>query len=142
MGSEMCIRDSNWIVGELTGALNQDNIEITESPVSSSMLACLLDRIEDGTISGKIAKDVFRLMWIGEGDADQIIESQGLRQITDGSEIEKLVDQVLQDNPAQVEQFRSGKDKVFGFFVGQVMKLSKGKANPKQVNSLLRQKLQ
>ena len=133
---------ANWIVGELTGALNQDNIEITESPVSSSMLACLLDRIEDGTISGKIAKDVFRLMWIGEGDADQIIESQGLRQITDGSEIEKLVDHVLQDNPAQVKQFRSGKDKVFGFFVGQVMKLSKGKANPKQVNSLLRQKLQ
>ncbi len=133
---------ANWIVGELTGALNQDNIEITESPVSSSMLACLLGRIEDGTISGKIAKDVFRLMWMGEGDADQIIESQGLTQITDGSEIEKLVDQVLQDNPAQVEQFRSGKDKVFGFFVGQVMKLSKGKANPKQVNNLLRQKLQ
>ena len=105
------------------------------------MLAGLLNRIEDGTISGKIAKDVFRSMWTGEGDADSIIESRGLRQITDDSELESLVDQVLQDNPKQVEQFRSGKDKVFGFFVGQVMKLSGGKANPKQVNDLLRKKL-
>ena len=132
---------ANWIAGELSAALNQDNLEITASPVSSTMLASLLDRIEDGTISGKLAKDVFRSMWMEEGDADSIIESRGLRQITDDSEIEKLVAQVLQDNPVQVEQFRSGKDKVFGFFVGQVMKLSRGKANPKQVNSLLRQKL-
>ncbi len=131
----------NWITGELSAALNQDHIEITESPVSSTMLAGLLNRIEDGTISGKIAKDVFRSMWAGEGDADAIIESRGLRQITDDSEIERLVDQVLQDNPKQVEQFRSGKDKVFGFFVGRVMKLSEGKANPKQVNGLLRKKL-
>ena len=132
---------ANWIAGELSAALNQDNLEITASPVSSTMLASLLDRIEDGTISGKLAKDIFRSMWMEEGDADSIIESRGLRQITDDSEIEKLVAQVLQDNPVQVEQFRSGKDKVFGFFVGQVMKLSRGKANPKQVNSLLRQKL-
>ena len=131
----------NWITGELSAALNQDHLEITESPVSSTMLAGLLNRIEDGTISGKIAKDVFRSMWTGEGDADSIIESRGLRQITDDSELESLVDQVLQDNPKQVEQFRSGKDKVFGFFVGQVMKLSGGKANPKQVNDLLRKKL-
>ncbi|MXY14915.1 MAG: Asp-tRNA(Asn)/Glu-tRNA(Gln) amidotransferase subunit GatB, partial [Proteobacteria bacterium] len=131
----------NWITGELSAALNQDHLEITESPVSSTMLAGLLNRIEDGTISGKIAKDVFRSMWTGEGDADSIIESRGLRQITDDSEIERLVDQVLQDNPEQVEQFRSGKDKVFGFFVGRVMKLSQGKANPKQVNGLLRKKL-
>ena len=131
----------NWITGELSAALNQDHCEITESPVSSTMLAGLLNRIEDGTISGKIAKDVFRSMWMGEGDADAIIESRGLRQITDDSEIERLVDQVLQENPEQVEQFRSGKDKVFGFFVGRVMKLSGGKANPKQVNGLLRKKL-
>ncbi len=131
----------NWITGELSAALNQDHLEITESPVSSTMLAGLLNRIEDGTISGKIAKDVFRSMWTGEGDADSIIESRGLRQITDDSELETLVDQVLQDNPKQVEQFRSGKDKVFGFFVGQVMKQSGGKANPKQVNDLLRKKL-
>ena len=131
----------NWITGELSAALNQDHLEITESPVSSTMLAGLLNRIEDGTISGKIAKDVFRSMWTGEGDADAIIESRGLRQITDDSELEALVDRVLQDNPKQVEQFRSGKDKVFGFFVGQVMKLSGGKANPKQVNALLREKL-
>lgn len=132
---------ANWVSGELSAALNQDNLEITESPVSSLMLAGLLNRIEDGTISGKIAKDVFRSMWAGEGDVDSIIESKGLRQITDSLEIETLVDQVICNNPVQVEQFKSGKDKVFGFFVGQVMKLSKGKANPQQVNSLLKQKL-
>lgn len=131
----------NWITGDLSAALNQDHLDIAQSPVSSTMLAGLLNRIEDGTISGKIAKDVFRSMWTGEGDADSIIESRGLRQITDDSELETLVDQVLQDNPKQVEQFRSGKDKVFGFFVGQVMKLSGGKANPKQVNDLLRKML-
>ena len=134
-------RVANWVSGELSAALNQDNLEITASPVPSSMLAGLLNRIEDGTISGKIAKDVFRSMWAGEGDVDSIIESKGLRQITDSLEIETLVDQVVRDNPDQVEQFRSGKNKVFGFFVGQVMKLSKGKANPQQVNSLLKQKL-
>lgn len=132
---------ANWVSGELNAALNQDNLYITSSPVSSQMLASLLDRIEDGTISGKIAKDVFRSMWAGEGDVDAIIESRGLRQITDSQEIEALVDRVVQDNPDQVEQFKSGKDKVFGYFVGQVMKLSKGKANPQQVNSLLRKKL-
>lgn len=135
-------RVANWVTGELNAALSVDNLDITSSPVTSDMLAGLLTRIEDGTISGKIAKEIFRSMWAGEGEADSIIESKGLRQITDTMEIELLVDQVLLDNPVQVGQFKSGKDKVFGFFVGQVMKLSKGKANPQQVNSLLRKKLQ
>ena len=135
-------RAANWVTGELNAALSVDNLDITSSPVTSDMLAGLLTRIEDGTISGKIAKEIFRSMWAGEGEADSIIESKGLRQITDTLEIELLVDQVLLDNPVQVDQFKSGKDKVFGFFVGQVMKLSKGKANPQQVNSLLRKKLQ
>ena len=135
-------RVANWVTGELNAALSVDNLDITSSPVTSDMLAGLLTRIEDGTISGKIAKEIFRSMWAGEGEADSIIESKGLRQITDTLEIESLVDQVLLDNPVQVDQFKSGKDKVFGFFVGQVMKLSKCKANPQQVNSLLRKKLQ
>ncbi len=135
-------RVANWVTGELNAALSVDNLDITSSPVTSDMLAGLLTRIEDGTISGKIAKEIFRSMWAGEGEADSIIESKGLRQITDTLEIELLVDQVLLENPVQVDQFKSGKDKVFGFFVGQVMKLSKGKANPQQVNSLLRKKLQ
>ena len=135
-------RVANWVTGELNAALSVDNLDITSSPVTSDMLAGLLTRIEDGTISGKIAKEIFRSMWAGGGEADSIIESRGLRQITDTLEIELLVDQVLLDNPVQVGQFKSGKDKVFGFFVGQVMKLSKGKANPQQVNSLLRKKLQ
>ncbi|MGI9227475.1 MAG: Asp-tRNA(Asn)/Glu-tRNA(Gln) amidotransferase subunit GatB [Gammaproteobacteria bacterium] len=132
---------ANWVLGELSAALNQENLEITSSPVSSSMLSELLGRIEDGTISGKIAKEVFQAMWAGEGDVDTIIESKGLKQITDSGEIEELVEQVIADNPGQVEQYKSGKDKVFGFFVGQVMKLSKGKANPQQVNDLLKNKL-
>lgn len=131
----------NWILGELSAAINQDNIEISASPISSPMLAALLNRIEDGTISGKIAKEVFHAMWSGEGSVDAIIEAKGLKQITDSGEIETLVDQVISDNPGQVEQYKSGKDKVFGFFVGQVMKLSKGKANPQQVNQLLKDKL-
>ena len=132
---------ANWILGELSAALNQDNVDITETPISSSMLADLLNRIEDGTISGKIAKEVFQELWAGEKSVDAVIESKGLKQITDSSEIEALVDQVIKDNPQQVKQYKSGKDKVFGFFVGQVMKLSKGKANPQQVNQLLKNKL-
>ena len=132
---------ANWILGEMSAALNQDDMEITNNPVTTKMLAKLLDRIHDNTISNKIAKDVFQSMWAGEGDVDDIVESKGLKQITDSSEIEALVDRVISDNPGQVEQYRSGKDKVFGFFVGQVMKLSKGKANPQQVNQLLKEKL-
>ncbi len=132
---------ANWVLGELSAALNQDNLDIANSPVSSSMLAKLLNRVGDGTISGKIAKEVFQAIWSGEGGVDEIIEAKGLKQITDSSEIEALVEQVIADNPSQVEQYKSGKDKVFGFFVGQVMKLSKGKANPQQVNKLLKEKL-
>ena len=129
------------MLGDLSAALHQDDVEITSSPVSASMLAGLLNRIEDNTISSKIAKEVFQSMWSGEGDVDAIIEAKGLKQITDSGEIEALVEQVVNDNPGQVEQYKSGKDKVFGFFVGQVMKLSKGKANPQQVNELLKDKL-
>ena len=132
---------ANWVLGELSAALNQNELEISDSPVSAEMLSGLLARIEDNTISNKIAKEVFQSMWGGEGSVDEIIETKGLKQITDSGEIEALVEQVVNDNPAQVEQYLSGKDKVFGFFVGQVMKLSKGKANPQQVNELLKQKL-
>jgi len=132
---------ANWVLGEVSAALNQDDIEISDSPVQANMLAQLVDRIEDNTISGKIAKEVFQSMWAGEGGVDEIITAKGLKQITDSGEIEALVEQVVQDNPGQVEQYKAGKDKVFGFFVGQVMKLSKGKANPQQVNELLKNKL-
>jgi aspartyl-tRNA(Asn)/glutamyl-tRNA(Gln) amidotransferase subunit B len=132
---------ANWVLGDLSAALHQDNLEIADSPVSALMLTGLLGRIEDNTISSKIAKEVFQAMWAGEGDVDEIIEAKGLKQITDSSEIEALVEQVVNDNPGQVEQYKSGKDKVFGFFVGQVMKLSQGKANPQQVNDLLKEKL-
>jgi aspartyl-tRNA(Asn)/glutamyl-tRNA(Gln) amidotransferase subunit B len=105
-------------------------------------LAGLLKRIQDGTISGKIAKEVFEAMWSGEGDADAIIEARGLKQISDSGEIEKIIDGIIAANPAQVAEYRSGKEKVFGFFVGQAMKASKGKANPAQLNEILRSKLQ
>jgi len=132
---------ANWVLGDFSASLNQDDVEIKNSPVSAPMLAGLLDRIEDNTISSKIAKEVFQAMWAGEGSVDEIIEAKGLKQITDSSEIEALVEQVVNNNPGQVEQYKSGKDKVFGFFVGQVMKLSNGKANPQQVNDLLKYKL-
>ena len=132
---------ANWVLGELSAALNQNELEISNCPVSAEMLSGLLSRIEDNTISNKIAKEVFQSMWTGEGNVDEIIEAKGLKQITDSGEIEALVEKVVNDNPAQVEQYKSGKDKVFGFFVGQVMKLSKGKANPQQVNELLKEKL-
>jgi len=132
---------ANWIMGELLGALNKNNVEISDSPVSAEMLGGMIKRIEDNTISGKIAKQVFEAMWRGEGDADAVIEKQGLKQITDTGAIEGIIDDIIAKNPEQVEQYRSGKDKVFGFFVGQVMKASKGKANPQQVNELLKDKL-
>lgn len=132
---------ANWVMGELTGALNREGREITDSPVSAEALGGLLRRIQDNTISGKIAKEVFEAMWAGEGDADQVIERKGLKQITDTGAIEQVIDQVIADNPSQLEQYRSGKDKLFGFFVGQVMKRTGGKANPAQVNDLLKQKL-
>jgi aspartyl-tRNA(Asn)/glutamyl-tRNA(Gln) amidotransferase subunit B len=132
---------ANWVISELSGALNKEGIEFSASPVSAKMLGGMIKRIADDTISGKIAKQVFEAMWGGEGSADEIIESKGLKQVTDSGAIEKIIDDIITANPQQVEQFRSGKDKVFGFFVGQVMKQTQGKANPKQVNELLRKKL-
>jgi aspartyl-tRNA(Asn)/glutamyl-tRNA(Gln) amidotransferase subunit B len=132
---------ANWILGDLTGALNKAGIDVSESPITPLMLTQLISRIADNTISGKIAKEVFEAMWQGEGDADGIIEARGLKQITDSGAIESLIDDVIAANPDQVEQFRAGKDKVLGFFVGQVMKQSQGKANPGQVNAMLREKL-
>jgi len=132
---------ANYVLGDLTGALNKDGVEIADSKVSAEQLAGLIKRIMDNTISGKIAKEVFEAMWAGEGDADAIIDAKGLKQITDTGAIEAAVDKVLADNPDQVEEFRGGKEKVLGFFVGQVMKATQGKANPGQVNQLLRDKL-
>ncbi|NCA70180.1 MAG: Asp-tRNA(Asn)/Glu-tRNA(Gln) amidotransferase subunit GatB [Sphingobacteriia bacterium] len=132
---------ANWINGELAAALNRAELEIGQSPVSAERLADLLKRILDGTLSGKLAKQVFEAMWSGAGDADQIIEEQGLRQITDSGALETMIAAIVAANPAQVEQYRAGKDKVFGFFVGQVMKESKGKANPQQVNAILKRML-
>jgi aspartyl-tRNA(Asn)/glutamyl-tRNA(Gln) amidotransferase subunit B len=132
---------TNWIMGEFSAALNKENLEITDSPVSTAQLAKLLQRIEDNTISGKIAKTIFEALWNGEQDVDQIIEIQGLKQVTDSGAIESLVDKIIADNPQQVADYRSGKDKLFGFFVGQAMKVSGGKINPQQLNDLLKKKL-
>lgn len=132
---------ANWVMVELSARLNEHNLDIRQSPVSAGMLAGMLKRIVDNTISGKIAKDIFEAMWNGEGDADAVIEKKGLKQITDTGAIEKAIDDVIAANPRQLEQYRAGKDKLFGFFVGQVMKATQGKANPGQVNELLRKKL-
>jgi aspartyl-tRNA(Asn)/glutamyl-tRNA(Gln) amidotransferase subunit B len=132
---------ANWVMGELSSYLNKEDKDINDSPVTANMLAGMIKRIKDKTISGKIAKEVFDAMWQGEGDADAIIESKGLKQITDSGAIEALVDEVIANNPQQVEQFKAGKDKVLGFFVGQIMKATQGKANPAQVNELLIKKL-
>lgn len=132
---------ANWVIGELTASLNKDNKEIGESPVSPEQLGGLIQRIADNTISGKIAKTVFEAMWNGEGDADSIIEKKGLKQITDTGAIEKIIDDILANSPQQLEEYRAGKEKLFGYFVGQAMKATKGKANPGQVNQILKSKL-
>jgi len=132
---------ANWVIGNLSGALNRDGLGIADSNVAATDLAGLLDRMADNTISGKIAKEVFDAMWAGEGTADEIIEAQGLRQITDRSAIESVVDQVIANNPGQVAEYKAGKDKLIGFFVGQVMQETGGKANPGQVNAILKDKL-
>ena len=132
---------ANWVMGELSGALNRDNLDVAGSKVTAEALAGLLTRIVDDTISGKIAKEVFEAMWTEGKDADAIIESRGLRQITDSSAIERAIEAVMAANPAQLADYRAGKEKLFGFFVGQVMKATQGKANPAQLNELLRQKL-
>ena len=133
---------ANWVTVELSAFLNRDNRSISDAPVTAQVLAGLMRRIADNTISGKIAKDVFEAMWSGEGDADSVIEKKGLKQITDTAAIEKAIDEILAKNPKQMEQYKSGQEKLFGFFVGQVMKATQGKANPAQVNALLKKKLQ
>jgi aspartyl-tRNA(Asn)/glutamyl-tRNA(Gln) amidotransferase subunit B len=136
---------ANWVQGELLGALNAADLSIGDSPVSATQLAGVIARIQDQTISGKIAKQVFEAMWQGEGDADTIIEARGLRQVSDSGALEAMVDQVIADNPTQVEQYRAAdparRKKLSGFFVGQIMKASKGQANPQMVNDLLLEKL-
>jgi aspartyl-tRNA(Asn)/glutamyl-tRNA(Gln) amidotransferase subunit B len=132
---------ANWVMGELSSALNRDNVDIANSKVNPRALTGLLKRIVDETISGKIAKEVFEAMWSEGKAADAIIEAKGLRQITDSSAIESVIDSVIAANPKQLADYRSGKDKLFGFFVGQVMKATGGKANPAQLNELLKTKL-
>ncbi len=132
---------ANWVGGDLAAFLNRDGLEIGTSRVSAAALAGLLRRIGDNTISGKIAKDVFEAMWDGQQQADAIIEAKGLRQITDDGPIEQAIAAVMAANPGQLADYRAGKDKLFGFFVGQVMKATQGKANPARLNELLKLKL-
>ncbi len=135
----------NWITSELLGNLNREDLLIEASPIASSELSVLITRIHDGTLSSKLAKEVFTALWSQEGKTDDIIKARGLEQVTDTGLIESIVDQVIHDNPTQVEQYRAANDvkrkKLVGFFVGQIMKASKGKANPQQVNQLLQQRL-
>jgi aspartyl-tRNA(Asn)/glutamyl-tRNA(Gln) amidotransferase subunit B len=132
---------ANWILGEVSAALHKSDADIAHSPVSAPQLAGLLRRIADGTISGKIAKDVFDAMWVGEGDADAIIEKRGLRQISDEGAIAKIVDDAIAANPAIVAEYKAGREKAFNSLVGKVMAASKGKANPAQVNAILKNRL-
>ena len=132
---------ANWVGGDLAAFLNRDGLEIGASRVGAPALAALLRRIGDNTISGKIAKDVFEAMWDSQQGADAIIEAKGLKQITDDGPIEQAIAQVMAANPSQLADYRAGKDKLFGFFVGQVMKATQGKANPARLNELLKQKL-
>jgi aspartyl-tRNA(Asn)/glutamyl-tRNA(Gln) amidotransferase subunit B len=133
---------ANWVMGELAAVLNKDGLEINSGRLPAARLAGLLKRIADQTISGKIAKEVFEAMWASGVGADAIIEEKGLKQITDSSAIERAIDEVMAKNAGQLADYRSGKDKLFGFFVGQVMKATQGKANPAQLNELLKKKLQ
>jgi len=132
---------ANWISGELAAALNKAGMEIGQSPLTPELLGGMLKRVADETLSGKLAKQVFDAIWRGEGEADTVIEARGLKQVTDAGAIEALVDAAIAGNPEQVAQYRAGKHKVLGYFVGQVMKASQGKANPGQVNELLKKKL-
>tara|TARA_B100000965_G_scaffold361692_1_gene343231 strand:- start:1463 stop:2929 length:1467 start_codon:yes stop_codon:yes gene_type:complete len=132
---------TNWITGELFALLNEKNLEITDSPISAKNLSKLINLIKDGTISGKIAKTVFEMMSDGDLDPQKIIEDKGLKQQSDPKELEKLINKVVSENQEKVKEYKSGKDKLFGFFVGQVMKVSGGKANPQLVNEILKKKL-
>ncbi len=132
---------ANWVMGELSASLNKNQIDIKDSPISASELYKLISRITDNTISGKIAKDVFRIMWNEKRSVDEIIKDQGLEQMTDIGALESVIDEIISKNLDQVEQFKNGNTKLLGFFVGQVMKATQGKANPKQVNQILNDRL-
>jgi len=132
---------ANWINGPLAAKLNEENIDIDKSRVSAEQLRILAIRMEQGVLSGKMAKEVFDAVWSGEGDVDSVIEKRGLRQLSDSGEMEKLVDEVLAANAKQVQDYRAGKEKAFNSLVGQVMKATRGKANPARVNELLKRKL-
>ena len=132
---------ANWILGELFGRMNKEDVELDSVPVSAVQLGQLIARVDDGTLSGKLGKQVFDGLWNGEGEVDAIIEARGLKQITDTGAIEAMIDEVIAANPSQLAEYRGGKEKLLSFFVGAVMKASKGKANPAQLNQMLREKL-
>jgi aspartyl-tRNA(Asn)/glutamyl-tRNA(Gln) amidotransferase subunit B len=132
---------SNWMMGELMRLLNADGREIEDCPVRPDKLAGMVKMISDGTISTKIAKTVFEEMYRSGKDAAAVVQEKGLTQVSDSGAIEKIIDEVIKANPAQHNDYKAGKEKLFGFFVGQVMKASKGKANPEMVNELLKKKL-
>ena len=132
---------ANWVMGELSASLNKNQIDIKDSPISASELYKLISRVTDNTISGKIAKDVFKIMWNEKRSVDEIIKDQGLEQMTDVGALESVIDEIISKNLDQVEQFKNGNTKLLGFFVGQVMKATQGKANPKQVNQILNDRL-
>ena len=132
---------TNWITGELFALLNEKDLEITQSPISSENLSKLINLIKNGTISGKIAKTLFELMANGDLDPQKVVEEKGLKQESDPKALESLIDRVIGENPDKVKEYKSGKEKLFGFFVGQAMKVSDGKANPKLVNDILKKKL-
>jgi len=132
---------TNWITGELFAVLNNQNLEISQSPVSSKNLSRLINLIKDGTISGKIAKTVFEIMIDGDKDPQKIVEEKALKQESDPKTLEALIKKVISDNPEKVKEYKSGKEKLFGFFVGQIMKASDGKANPQLLNDILKKKL-
>ncbi len=132
---------ANWVSGELSATLNRNDLDIADSHISAAQLAGLLKRVQDGTLSGKLAKQVFEAMWAGEGDADAVIESRGLKQMSDSGELERIIDEVMAANSKSVEEYRAGKEKAFNALIGQIMRATKGKANPQQVNDLLKAKL-
>ncbi len=132
---------ANWMLGELFGRMNKEDVQLSDVPVSAAQLGKLISRVDDGTLSGKLGKQVFDGLWSAEGEVDDIIEARGLKQITDTGAIETMIDEVIAANPSQLAEYRAGKEKLLSFFVGAVMKASKGKANPAQLNQILREKL-
>jgi len=132
---------ANWVMGDFSAFLNKDGLDVGQSRLTAAQLGGLLARIVDNTISGKMAKEVFEVMWADGADADAVIEARGLKQITDSGAIEKVIDEIIAANPKQLADYRSGKDKLYGFFVGQTMKATGGKANPALLNDLLKKKL-